>query len=598
MSEPNVLTINVVGGGAGQEVPDTPPTTLPPSTQPNPRPRQYRGADDSADLLDETAEASKATIAYVKKVQNNLLTYDEAIGELTRQIKARGLGLTETLRARDVIGTNKTAADHYAGVFARIVEQIARSMPDKSPAAAEAFDASMMPHDAEADTRNKLPTVQPTGNAEAAQLKSAEAVTFYAKKVQDRLLSYDEAMAELLKQVRSRGLALTELLRSQGAIGVGSTAADHYEGALRDAVRAGGGAVPANQAPYRRPVAMPKPDRPVGKPVMSDAEAAEEDRKERAERLAKITAAGIATQNIANGGAGTKIAGAVQLAGSGMLGQGAAKWAGGAGGAAAQVAGIVVDFADNMIRQAGAAARETIQNTGEVAKKIAANDGIGAFTKTVDTAANAMEKIPIVGTAAGQALKVFTTTLNTVNEVVGAFAGRGRELRMYDPAIAQAAANADVKNLKLDMQEAARFSAQYVKMIEGEQRINAAWRRATDPIRFKIMELLEKHGIPLLEKIAARVEGVFNGIEIIQVVIENLPLLIDGEFEKFRNLIEGEVKRIHNDFKKRDDGGVAGKAALDAWISGLGKLKPEPHGPNVNAGDVQLKLPMLKMFGG
>jgi hypothetical protein len=87
---------------------------LPPSTQPNPRPRQYRGADDSADLLDETAEASKATIAYVKKVQNNLLTYDEAIGELTRQIKARGLGLTETLRARDVIGTNKTAADHYA----------------------------------------------------------------------------------------------------------------------------------------------------------------------------------------------------------------------------------------------------------------------------------------------------------------------------------------------------------------------------------------------------------------------------------------------------------------------------------------------------
>jgi hypothetical protein len=152
-------------------------------------------------------------------------------------------------------------------------------MPDKSPAAAEAFDASD-----DAPRRGSRHAEQTADRSADGERRSrateiAEAVTFYAKKVQDRLLSYDEAMAELLKQVRSRGLALTELLRSQGAIGVGSTAAAPLrKGRSRDAVRAGGGAVPANQAPYRRPVAMPKPDRPVGKPVMSDAEAAEEDR--------------------------------------------------------------------------------------------------------------------------------------------------------------------------------------------------------------------------------------------------------------------------------------------------------------------------------
>jgi hypothetical protein len=182
------------------------------------------------------------------------------------------------------------------------------------------------------------------------------------------------------------------------------------------------------------------------------------------------------------------------------------------------------------------------------------NDGIGAFTKTVDTAANAMEKIPIVGTAAGQALKVFTTTLNTVNEVVGAFAGRGRELRMYDPAIAQAAANADVKNLKLDMQEAARFLRTIREDDRGRttHQCGLAAGNRSDPIQDHGTS--GKHGIPLLEKIAARVEGRVQWHRN-HSSRDREPSVIDRRrIRKFRNLIEGEVKRIHNDFKKRDDG--------------------------------------------
>lgn len=439
------------------------------------------------------------------------------------------------------------------------------------------------------------------GKADVAVIEMNLLAADYAKRVAAKLLTYDEALSELSKAAKARGVGLTEALRGAGKIGLESKAADYYAGQFRDQVRDAGLPVPATateplKASDLRPVAMPKPNRPVAQ-VVETKEQRESREKDEEKRRNNLLLAGIATQNLAGGGIGQKAAGAVQLAGTGMLGQGAAKAAGGNVGAAVQLAGVITDLVDGAIRSIGQGARSGVRTAGDIGTSVARNDGLAAFTKGVDGAADVLAKVPIAGTAAAESLRTFTTVLSTAREVIGAFADRGRELRMYSGPIAQAAAQADVKKLLLDMAEANRFSAQYVKMIEAESRVNAAWRRASDPIRVRIMEFLASKVAPWMERIGERVEKVANAMEIVGVMVDNVEKLAKLDFEGFAGDIKKKMKDIDDELKKRNQPVEAGMQAVESWYTALDKLQLPAARPDPGR-DRQLKLPVLLRMGG
>lgn len=439
------------------------------------------------------------------------------------------------------------------------------------------------------------------GKADVAVIEMNLLAADYAKRVAAKLLTYDEALGELAKAVKARGVGLTEALRGAGRIGLEAKATDYYAGQFRDQVRDAGLPVAANATEQLkpsdlRPVAMPKPNRPVGR-VVQTKEEREAEEKAAEQRRSNLLLAGIGAQNtLGGGGVGQKAAGAVQLAGAGLFGPGAAAAAGGPAGAAVQLAGVITDLVDGAIRSMGQTTRAGLRTAGDVGTSIARNDGQAAFAKGVDGAADVLAKIPIAGTAAAEGLKTFTAALSVSREVLGAFAERGRELRNYNGPIAAAAAIADVKKLQMDMAEANRFSAQYVKLIEAETRVNAAWRRATDPIRMRIMEFLANRVAPWLERIGERVEKGANMLEMLGVMVDNLDKLANLDFDGFAGDIKKKMKDIDDELKKRNQPVEAGMQAVESWYTALDKLELPAAKPNAGA-DRQLKLPILMNMG-
>lgn len=460
-----------------------------------------------------------------------------------------------------------------------------------------------------------LPVIQPTAKEEPQRAASAGPTTYgkadvaviemnllaadYAKRVAAKLLTYDEALGELSKAVKARGVGLTEALRGANTIGLDKTAVDHYRDTMRDGVRDAGLPVPANEPESRRPVAMPKPNRPVGR-VVQTKEDREAEEKATEGRRSNLLLAGIGAQNaLSGGGVGQKAAGAVQLAGAGLFGKAAAGAAGGPVGAAVQLAGVITDLVDGAVRSAGQTARAGIRTAGDVGTAVARNDGQAAFTKAVDGAADVLGKIPIAGTVAAEALKTFTAALTVGREVLGAFADRGRELRNYSGPIAAAAAQADVKKLLLDIGEANRFSAQYVRLIEAESKVNAAWRRASDPIRVRIMEFLANNVGPWLERVAGRVEKIVTiGENMMEMWTDpiNRAMLFSGQGKE---LLEKVLKKQQEqlDLQKKNLNNDGPIQQVESWYTALDRLQL-PVAMAAPGGDRQLKLPVLMNMGG
>lgn len=572
----NKLVIELVDTGGVSGQPPTPPDSSTPSA-PAPEPGGDNSAADrsspSAVKFDELLKATQDMAASLEPVAKMMPSF------LRVQSGPDGPGLEATRRPGFHVDPSEDGGLSFTPTPAPFD-------PDE-----DQYGATQGPQRPQAG----VPIARRQSAAELSEIQMNKATAEYAQKVSKKLLSYDEALAELAKLVKSRGLALTELLRSRG-MATTQTATDHYQGQFRDAVKQAGLPVPANWTePLKpsdlRPVAMPKPDREI--PIAQKSQGQLE--KEEAERRSKLTLAAVATQNIVQGGPGQKAAGAVQLAGSGLLGPQAAALAGGPVGTAVQIAGLVVDMVDAGIRKAGETVRSGIRTAGEMGSSVAKNDGMGAFTKGIDGAAGALGKIPIVGTAAAEGLKVFTTAINTARETINAFAERGRELRGYNPAIAQAAAIADVKKIQMDIAEANRFSAQYVKMIEAQSRIDAAWRRATDPIRARIMEFLANKLAPWLERMGERVERIMNTADLMGAIADNFDKLLNLDFDGFKGAIDKRLKDIVDEVKKRDQPQEAGMKAVESWYTRLDQMQfaPAPAEP----GDRNLKLPIFAAFG-
>ena len=98
------------------------------------------------------------------------------------------------------------------------------------------------------------------------------------------------------------------------------------------------------------------------------------------------------------------------------------------------------------------------QVAGKAMVHVAGNDGIGALPPPPAPPRTGWKTSRWWGRSPTAGLRTFTTVLTTANQVVGAFAERGRELSKYDGRIAAATAQQDVTRLLADIKEAQRSS--------------------------------------------------------------------------------------------------------------------------------------------
>jgi hypothetical protein len=224
------------------------------------------------------------------------------------------------------------------------------------------------------------------------------------------------------------------------------------------------------------------------------------------------------------GGKGTTasslVGAGVNIASTGVLGQGAAAMAGGPIGlmavAAAKIADVVVDKVADGFR----GMQKGIRLGGDAAKGVIGNDIYTPIMKGAENAAQSLEKIPIVGKVFAEQLRTASTVISVFKETVGAATARAKELQAYDSRIAQSFANQDVSKILSDINEADRLGAQYGRIVDSQ----------TD-IMSEIKEII----LPIKEIV---VTDLADGLELLKVVLQILKPVVLNNAETLSSLDE------------------------------------------------------------
>lgn len=331
---------------------------------------------------------------------------------------------------------------------------------------------------------------------------------------------------------------------------------------------------------------------PIGKLLVEDHNAQLRDQLNRQTRE-KYMGAALATQNLLGGGGmGQKVAGGIQLAGSGVLGQGALAMAGGPVGAAVQAGVIVYDLLKEAIGRPFAAARLGIEELGKTSQAVARNDGLGAVTGATKAASEGIEKLGLAGKVVGESLKTVAVGLEVFEKTLHAFTDRGRELGKYDGRIASATAQADVRKIMADMSEAKRLGAQYARLIESQSRMEARLQETLLPIKEKMMQLLERWMPTIVKLLETAMEAAEVSTDVAsegwEVWKATVPLLAA------RSEIWGRaLDRIEGNTRPKADAEDMLNKSYNKMIADLRKLKltPAVRDPAIRAADRSLKLP-------
>jgi hypothetical protein len=209
----------------------------------------------------------------------------------------------------------------------------------------------------------------------------------------------------------------------------------------------------------------------------------EQQKKEQEKKDEAKTEFGSKAAQVIGGQGGTQALGGVRSLASGEAAAG-----GIAGKANAYLA--IAEGAAQMVRDTLTGFNNAMKATGEVAIRLAGNDGFGALTAAGEGAAKGLEKIPVVGGIAADSIRTFTSALNIGKSVIDSFAERGRELSRYNGAIAGAAAQARVEKILADIDEANKNQDLYVKMIQAQSQIDREWQRAIVELKVLLAPVL------------------------------------------------------------------------------------------------------------
>jgi ABC-type transporter Mla subunit MlaD len=185
-------------------------------------------------------------------------------------------------------------------------------------------------------------------------------------------------------------------------------------------------------------------------------------------------------------------------------------------------------------------------STDDPDDEVAKDDGIGALTAAADGAADVLEKIPVVGGVLADNLRGLSAVVRSAQQVIGAFADRGKELGVYSGAISAASARQEVAGQLRDMREAARLGDGYAKLIDKQTEMEASLSGMLMPIKQFVVE-----------RLPALMEAGLNGLEGILNFLDKA---------HFGDTIFGEMAREMK--KAREDAKKFGTDELEsAWLS-------------------------------
>lgn len=125
----------------------------------------------------------------------------------------------------------------------------------------------------------------------------------------------------------------------------------------------------------------------------------------------------------------------------------------------------------------------TAQTSGRALQQIARNDVLGAVTTAAEGTAAALDKIPVVGETAAAGIRAVTTSANAFRETVDTVVARGRELSRYDASLAAANANADVRRILADIQEADRTGEATARVTDNQSKADTNLRELILPFK-------------------------------------------------------------------------------------------------------------------
>jgi hypothetical protein len=228
-----------------------------------------------------------------------------------------------------------------------------------------------------------------------------------------------------------------------------------------------------------------------------------------------------------------------------------------------------------------------LQKFGDVAAKVARNDGIGALTAVGDGAAEAADKLPVLGQAVGASIRTVNQFVKTFDQVSEAFAARGKEISQFDGDIAGATAESKVIKILGDIREAQELGAEYGQVIREQAIQQSEFQRALTPIKMMLMQQL----IPImkfvninLKALNALVEGGKRAadefhkeaMEALKVMAPAAVVTIDLLREGFENAErDAEEKRRKEELKVIEDLLIMGRKATEAED----KWSPDPQQP-------------------
>jgi len=195
---------------------------------------------------------------------------------------------------------------------------------------------------------------------------------------------------------------------------------------------------------------------------------------------------------------------ATSIVAAGGLGSGSFGGAGGKGGGSLGGMGGMLGKAGPWMAVAGAAkdllqgvgdsiagvldgVKSAMEGAGKTVQHLASNDGLGALTTAVDTAADVMGTIPIVGSAMASGMKLVSGSLNVFKGVLDSLGARAKELSGLNPVLAQAVAETEVQKFFADMREANRNEAEYRDLIYAQAKLDREWQNAITELKKELI---------------------------------------------------------------------------------------------------------------
>jgi len=136
------------------------------------------------------------------------------------------------------------------------------------------------------------------------------------------------------------------------------------------------------------------------------------------------------------------------------------------------------------------AATKGVQSLGTMAADVAGNNYLGAFATYTGAAADALEKIPIVGRVYAAEIRLATAAVTAYTKTVDAFVRRGQELARFNADIAGGVARANVRTTLADVRESQALGPALTRLIDKQSQAEANLRELLLPIKEMLAEFV------------------------------------------------------------------------------------------------------------